>query len=173
MKEGCTWLSTRFITSCLQILPFANLNGSWGKIHVSVYLNHHSLQRRKRVGGRRGKGGEAGEKKHFSCCLSMFQIQDSLTYWHVIHTSDLIPWKYFAQTWWCYGYFPPPPLINSAIGWFSSPSLSHFLFCCFKLFSLQLTLATSPSRESLKSLSSAAVSLQELGITVTLARVWI
>lgn len=71
--------------------------------------------------------------------------------------------------------FPPPPLTNRAMGWFSSLSLSHFLFRCLELFQLQLTAAISPSGEPSKCLCPAAAHRNSALLfgeaVVTLARV--
>lgn len=174
IKEGCTWLSAGFITSCLQIFPFAS-NGRRGKIHVSVYLNHQSLQRRKRVGGRRGKGRGGWEKKK-SAVVYLYSKH------RVLWSTDM---SFIPATWYLENIlhgaddvmesFPPPPLTNRATGWFSSLSLSHFLFRRLELFQLQLTAATSPSGEPSECPCPAAARRNSILLfgeaVVTLARV--
>lgn len=126
--------------------------------------------------GKEEKGGEAGEKKKKSAVVYLYSKRRILwstdmsfipAIWYlenILHGTDDVTES-----------FPPPPLTNRAMGWFSSLSLSHFLFRCLELFQLQLTAAISPSGEPSKCPCLAAARRNSALLfgeaVVTLARV--
>lgn len=70
-KEGCTWLSLGFITSCLQIFPFASKKVR-GDPYFSLFEPPKFTEKEKSGWEKMKREGRLGENKKFSCCLSIF-----------------------------------------------------------------------------------------------------